>query len=299
MDTIYEYGKLEDKLLRLCRAGEPDFPKIEAVINAGANINAVNKSGECMLHRIYHNCQSHGNHLPEITNIFIRSGFHMQKYGRACLSGLVFSSYDRYIVDTAKIILKAGAQLDEDGRKTVLNSIGTEESYQRCCDKNHACENIFYAFYELVDRATSGRHYLDLVPWQDCVGKTVKSIFADAKATPVLEGKPGGKYAFFGRLYFDCGDSVVMIESNPNIYGCSLPNEERDDPLCLNDTFPNLLGAVITKIKFRHNEYRIETTEYRQPVISVCFDNGQIFRFTTNFGEVPKGFEFNYFEVIE
>lgn len=299
MDSVYEYGKLEDELLRLCKANNPDFAKIEETLLAGADVNAIDNCGECMLLDLYHSRQRQGSHLPEITQLFIQSGFHLEKHARACLSGLVFSSYDRYIFDTAKVILSTGVQLNAEDREAVLDSIGTEESYQRCCEGNHACENIYYAFYESVDRASSGRHFLDMLTWQDCIGKKVLAIFADAQSGPSFEQFPNDQYAIYDRFYFDCGESVVMIEGCPNIYGCALPLEERNNPRDLNSLFPKAVGATISKIEFAHEKLTIGKTGYRQPVIDVYLDNGLCFRFTTNFGEVAKDSEFNYFVVIE
>ena len=199
-----------------------------------------------------------------------------------------------------KLLLLAGALSDDPhSAEAFLGAIGTEESYQRCCCKDHACENFYYALYEMVDRAAKGAPWMDVEIWQDCIGKTVRSICADAKKGPAFERLPGGQYAFYDRLYFDCGDSVIMVEGSPNLYGCALPNEQRRSPVCLDELFPHAIGQRVEAIRFRHNSFEAATASCRQPVITVDFENGVRFRFTTNFGEMPKGSEFNYFEVFE
>ena len=60
MDSVYEFGKHEDKLLRLCKTNNPDFAKIEETLLAGADVNAVDNCGECMLHDLYHSRQRQG-----------------------------------------------------------------------------------------------------------------------------------------------------------------------------------------------------------------------------------------------
>ena len=299
MENTYEFGKLEDKLFRYCRAAEPDFEKIEAVLAAGANVNAVNQNGRNLLSRLYHAKQDHGNYFPAITERFIQAGFDLKRFGRSCIRGLVFSSYDRYIVDTAKVLFRAGVKLTDKELDEILGDIGTEESYQRCCDCDHATENIYYALYEIVSRAGKGMPFEDVVPWQDCIGKTVQAVFADANTDQVISSLSEGRYAITDQLFFDHGDTVTLIEANPNIYGCAMPEVDRYNLKNLGELFSDVIGAKIKGIYFKHHEIKKDNGGYRQPVITISFDNGCRVRFSTNFGEVPEEETRKYFEFLK
>lgn len=298
MENTFEFGKFEDELLECCLLNEPNFEKIEDVLAAGANVNAVNEQDQNLLERFYRANQYNGKYMPAITQRFIRAGFDVDRFGYSCIYGLVFSSYDRYIVDTAKILFHAGLRLTEKELDEILDAIGSEESYQRCCECDHACENIYYTFYELVQRANSGKSFEDVMTWQDCIGKTVRAVYLDANEDKPISILSIGKYAIADQLFFDHGDSVTLIEANPNIYGCAMPESERINPKLLDILFSEIIGAKFKGIFFKHREIKKKKVTYRQPVITVSFDNGQCVRFTTNFGEVPKDKTCTYFEFI-
>ena len=298
MQEPYRFGKKEDRLLRLCRAGKPDFAKIRSAISDGADVNAVSRDGANLLYSIIRGGGCSGKYLPKITEIFISSGFHVKQYGRACLSALVYSTHDRYICDCARLLLSAGPALDGKSGKELLDNIGTEESYQRCCDEDHACENIYYAFYEMVARYTEGRSFRDIVPWKDCIRKTVRAVYAEEGKTPPVSPFADGKMKMETRLLFDCGDSAVIIEGCPNIYGCALDTTQLQHSVDLSELFRTIIGKEIRNIYFRHGEHMEDTKCYRQPIIFVAFGNGEKIRFSTNYGEVAKEQTANFFEII-
>lgn len=300
MDTEYRFGKLEDKLLRLCRAHVPDEEKIRAVIEAGANVNAVDQNGCTLLAAALRNTSAHmGRYFPVLADIFLNAGFDAKRFGLGVVGSLVFSTYDRYVFDTAMLLLKAGANGDESRWEGLLEAIGTEESYQRCCEKDNACENIYYAWYEIVRRASEGERFDDIGVWEDCIGLRIDGIIADANSSPVVSEPEDGTYFFRDQLMLLCGEKTVLIEGNPNIYLCGRPEEdELAHPVDLSQSLSFAVDAVIERIEFEHRECRKGTTSYRQPNIRIFFDNGRALRFSTNFGEVPKEETSNYFEII-
>lgn len=300
MGTEYKFGKLEDKLLRLCRAHVPDMEKIRAVVREGADVNAVDQSGRNLLTAVFsHTGATNGKFFPAIAEEFVGAGFDTARFGLAVMGMLVFSTYDRYIFDASMVLLKAGAGGDEGQWEQLLDAIGTEESYQRCCDEDHACENIYYAWYETVRRASEGKRFDDIGVWEDCIGLRVNGVIADANAGPVVSEMQDGRCFFRDQLILLCGEQAVTIEGNPNIYLCGRPApEDLVQPVDLSVRLPFAVGSVIEKIEFEHKEYREGTTYYRQPNIRVFFDNGRAMLLTTNFGEVPKGETSNYVKIL-
>ena len=49
----YEFGVLEDRIIRLCEAARPDYEAICRQIEDGADVNAVNKYGKTFLSEIF------------------------------------------------------------------------------------------------------------------------------------------------------------------------------------------------------------------------------------------------------
>jgi len=300
MSDVYRFGKLEDKLYRLCSAKQPNWDKINTVLSDGVNVNAQSPNGACLLAEVVDRFAETGEKTLQIAKLFLESGFDSKRFGLSVIGRLIFSTYDRYIFDTAKLMIHAGAVGDDDHWKRLLESIATEESYQRCCDEDHACENIYYAMYELVNRAFKGKRE-DILVWHDCVGKVVDAVYADAKTVPALKLMGGGKYEMVGRILFQCGEHSVVLEGNPNVYGCERISEcDMEHPMNLIEQLPFCVGATITDISFYHTEVedKAKRTSYRQPHIILTFDNGKRLHFTTNFGEVPKGETKEYFEVL-
>ena len=301
MSEVYQFGTLEDELVRLCETDEPNWDAIKALIARGANVNAQDAAKACLLSEVIYYGSESGEKTLQLVKLFLESGFDAKKFGLNVIGTLVFSTYDRYIFDAAKLMIRAGATGDEEQRKALLETIGGEESYQRCCDQDHACENIYYAMYELVDRAFKGKHE-EILVWHDCVGKVVDAVYADAKTAPAIKPMRGRKCEMVGRIIFQCGEHSVVLEGNPNVYGCDRISEgEMEHPMSLADRLPFCVGAKIADISFYHTEVedKKKRCSYRQPHIMLTFDTGKCLHFTTNFGEVPKGKTKEYFEVLK
>ncbi|MCQ2513224.1 MAG: hypothetical protein MJ092_07570 [Lachnospiraceae bacterium] len=295
----YKFGKSEDQLLRLCRANQPDYEKIQQRIYDGVDLNIVGEYGENILTAVYR-YKEHGNNFPIITQLFINSGFDVKKYGLSCVNALVYSSYDKFIFLAAKLLLEAGADGDEKRWDSLLEAIGTEESYQRCCENNHECENIYYALYEIVDRAHKKLPYNDLELWDSFIGCGITSILSFSTTAESIMPIGRNKFSFPDKLYICSEDRVLVIEGNPNIYSRTNPFPEMEIDKCIPvDDLNSILGATVTSISFEHSEVSSGTTTYRQPIIFINLDNKMRVRFSTNFGEVPKGESVTYFEILK
>ena len=294
----YRFGKLEDKLLRLCNANQPDYEKIQQRISEGANVNAISNNGENMLTAIYRN-QVHGDKFPGITQLLLNAGFDAEKYGLNCISALVFSSYDKNIFLAAKLLLEAGADSDEKQWDSLLESIGTEESFQRCCENDHKCENIYYTFYEMVNNAHKKMPYNDINLWDCFIGQKVVTILSPNSNLEIIKPLRSGRYAIPDQLIFCSEDRTLIIEGNPNIYSRANPVPTVDMGKCIPvDELNCVLGSFVTDITFKHSEVSFGTMNYRQPNIYIKLDNGIRIRFSTDFGEVPKENTSTYFEIM-
>ena len=142
----YDYGELEDKLISLLRNGAPDFDAAEALIQQGADINALGKNDdENILSEILFgywqskysdtlsdacddcigshcvDCEYNRNLNPNlgesmcaIIRFFLDHGFDVNKqdgcFGAQCLWELTLSTFDRYMIEATKLLLDAGAK---------------------------------------------------------------------------------------------------------------------------------------------------------------------------------------------
>lgn len=294
----YRFGRLEDRLLRLCRAAQPNPEKIRQCISDGADVNTVNCDGENLLTVVFQT-RTHGEKLPLVTRLLLDAGFDARLHGMGCLSSLVYSPFGRSAFAAAKLLLMAGADGTEEVWQDLLEAIAIEESFQRCGAKDHEGENLSYALYELVDCARRKANYSDLDLWTAFIGQKISAVCAVAWEGEPMEASSDGKNMLPKRLLICSEAKALIIEANPNIYVRANPVPDLDREKCVPvRALDAALGGTVADISFAHGEHRKGMTVYRQPIICVSLDSGACIRFTTNFGEVPEDDAAAYFEVL-
>jgi len=71
-----------------------------------------------------------------------------------------WSSYDRYILDAAKVLLRAGANPNYNkDHYTLLIWVATKASAARCNDNDPVMECLFETMYSILEAAIEGRDY--------------------------------------------------------------------------------------------------------------------------------------------
>lgn len=215
------------------------------------------------------------------------------------LQMLIYRASGRRVFDQAKAILDSGVTADEYAWRGLLGSIGIEESCQRCCTQDHAQENIFYAYYEMIRRKMENRPYDDIGIWPDAIGMRIDACYACAGVFPTLPEMEAGRWIIVDRIVFCAGKRALIVEDGPNVY---LSN--RADALAprykkaLAPYIPGCIGAELTDLSFAENGVLIDRTHCTQPVLTLKFSSGTTLRFSTNFGEVPDEATVTYFEVV-
>lgn len=218
----YGYGDLENQLIDLFCSGTPDFHAAEALIQQGADLNAIGKDDdENILSEILgYGCWSESGdsvsdicincndnhcdyceHDPNLSQtickvicFFLEHGFDVTKrngcFGAQCLWALTLSTFDRYMIDATKILLDAGAKnrtTSPDSGETPWNFIGEEQSFQDTCECNHALANIYEAVYQIYQAIEDGRSYSGIDSYQIAVGKKILKVLAQSNGdTPVF-----------------------------------------------------------------------------------------------------------------
>ncbi len=105
-------GQLERMVIAECVKDVPSFAKIGRLFDMGADPNATNEYGECVLAIVFEGyCCLYGTKLrsgffaPHIVSTFMSYGFNAKKHGLSVVSELQNSSFDRYIRQAIKMIL--------------------------------------------------------------------------------------------------------------------------------------------------------------------------------------------------
>ena len=209
---------------------------------------------------------------------------------------LLYDIYDKASFEQMREYLRAGARAEE--LKGLLESIGIEESYQRCCCGNHAQENLLYALYELVRRASEGKGFEKISYWQDAVGKRVRACYACAETLPAIREAENGRWTIENRLVLCLDENAVVVEGSPNLYLCAdeeaFADMQRQD---ISEQLAAYVGQVIEEVRFRHRTVSGDDKQHVQGNIFLVFASGAALRISTDFGETP-GKACIYFEML-
>ena len=186
----------------------------------------------------------------------------------------------------AKRILECPLSEKPEDYEAALESIGTEESFQRCCEECHEQENLYYAMYEIVDAKMNNRPFEGIFPYYQSLGKKVDRIVYFADKLDFKETPRGTEFnSDFG---FICGDAVIVITSNINILLMNNRAFEEPKTDISESVGEDIIGSTIVDISFEHQNITKDKTRYGQPTIILKFDNGKELRFTHNFGELTN-----------
>ena len=294
-----------DKALQSAIIHSPtDLATAKRLLAEGANINAHDQYGdsiidECLFSAMdlppeCDDCDENScaacetRRTPDLLSIidfFIDNGWDTARYGLRAVSTLVHTTHDRQMLDAAKRILEQPLSDDVKDYESALESIGTEESYQRCCEECHEQENLYFAMYEMVEARMKGKDFCGIHPYCDALGKRVDKIVCFADTIDFVQTPRGTEYA--SDLGFVCADGVIVVTANVNILLmndriCEQPQIDVSDRLG-----DGIVGARIVDVSFEHKKVNGERIIYGQPTVIVKFDSGRAISFTHNFGELP------------
>lgn len=297
---------LEKEFVAACCEVPPNFEKAKELLSSGVDINGKDDYGESFVEQIVLgypqesvlciNCeaetcegclQNDTTYLPKVFEFLISNGWNSKENGCAALSSLVFSTYSKEMFDAAKLICQAGIDWEHSPVEQALSTIGTEESYQRC-EGNHDMENLFYTFYELVERASKNQPFEHIDTYHSAIGLKIDKIVVFGEDTGIGTDELG-RTTFSHDIGLVCGDKTVIIKKDINIL---LMNGLQNMLPCIpgNDLFgTDICERTITKITFKHNQVVKAKVYYGQPVINLHLDDGSVISFTHNYGELPKG----------
>jgi hypothetical protein len=279
---MFDYGfdKLSNKLYEALTAYPPDFKLAQQYINEGADIHARSKNdddenilaqiilgyphvddpGEDLSQEesIAYWRRFDGRYLPEIVHFFLENGFDVtldnQKFGADCLRNLTWSSYDHFILDATKLLLKAGASYsyEDDEHKSVIDWVGTKASVSANVDWNDRDSQLFCTMWDILDAHRSGHDYQSIDSCLCCIGQSIDRIITAGELEyAVVDDKlPNNQLIFCDHdLFFICREKPLRINvySEAAIDPREMPTSHFIDATTL---FPQLIGKMITNIQF-------------------------------------------------
>ena len=222
------------------------------------------------------------NQVKNTVKTLINYSWDIQKYGLKVMHQFIYMSNQKLAFDLMKFFLEFNLGDDKSEYESLLEGIGTEESYQRCCENNHALENLFYTMYEIVNAKMENRSYKNIELYYNAVGMQIDKLLYLGKES--LAPSKEGATEYNDDICFVCGEKILVIRECVNILFINdIINEEYVEiPNLFGD---NIIGSRIVNVSFEHKEIVEGTTHYGQPTIVVSLDSGKKLKFTHNFGE--------------
>lgn len=286
---------LNQKLIKAC--DDANLDEIQKVIISGANPNLLDKYGESIFEHVFiyavdrvedeteisaEEYNEIFNRVKNTVKTLVNYGWNIQKYGLRVMHQFIYMSNQKLAFDLMKFFLAFNLGDEKSEYESLLEGIGTEESYQRCCDNNHVLENILYTMYEIVNAKMENRSYKNIELYYDAIGMKIDKILYLGKESIVPSKAGATKYN--DDICFVCGKKILVIRECVNILFINdITNEEYVE---IPNLFGNnIIGSKIVDVSFEHKEIVDGITHYGQPTIVVSLDSGKKLKFTHNFGE--------------
>ncbi len=218
-----------------------------------------------------------GELLIEAIRHFLACGYDVSANeglnGGLALSALCWSSYDRHVLDAARVLMNAGAPVNfrtvdddpNDEPEGLLGDIGWKLSGAWMADRDFALANILEAYYVMTEANLAGKDYTSIDTYFPCLGKPLTAISA-VKSGNTAAIKSEGTISVFSEPL------VLWFEDKPLVASCYTdfvvnPVYVGDNKANLSDVtavFSSLVGTTLQKIQY------VDTT--------ICyfeFSNGQ------------------------
>lgn len=286
--------ELNEKLVAACDRAWPDLDEIRELVIAGADTNQLNRHGENIFDSsfvdILYHFRDDAKNLPHIVErikatirLLIDNGWDVKKYGLSTMDQFKFSTYDAFTFDLYRFMLQYDPADDSQDYEDVLEGIGTEESFQRCCENDHDLENLFYAIYEMVLAKKERRNYTSIEPYYGATGLLIDKVLYFGDANTLVAKNTFTEYD--ADIGFVCGDKILVLRDSVNILFMNDRGEEVPQ-IDISAAFDRAVGEKIKSISFIHSDIVKDTTHYGQPTIIIELMNGKRIHFTHNFGEI-------------
>lgn len=175
--------EIRKQIIREYGRDNTDWDRLEGLVTElGDAINDKVNPEETLLSELFGDYSyKDGGKLLRLVKLFLRCGYDVRANngfnGGMCLCQLCWASYDRYILDIAKLLLDEGADPFfemEDEDYGVVSCISWKFGYWAVGDLE--CANLFEAYYDLIDAAKKGEDYHCIYTAYKCMDKPLCRI---------------------------------------------------------------------------------------------------------------------------
>ena len=231
-----------------------DWSAVElAVKSLGDSINDKYEEGT-ILSELYMDANTYksGEILTRLTKLFLDNGYDVtandEMNGAECLRNLCWSSYDKYVLHTAEMLLDAGANTrvntDEDDEDGVMDSISWKFGYWNTGDYEAA--NMFVAYYEMVQAERAGEDYHGIRNVDDCIGCAL------TKVELMGRGEKGQEdYSFKDSLILWFGTMPLVVDRSVEFVVNPNKVRKEDNIVDISDSFSSILGKKLVGLKYK------------------------------------------------
>ena len=217
--------------------------------------------------------------MPEVIKHFLINGYDVLANeganGGLVLSALCWSSYDKYVLESAKVLFNAGAPLeykssDEDDEFAgVIGSLEWKIPGAWGPDCDYAMANTLEAYYVMAKAYEAKEEYKDIDSFHKCIGEIVTKVSYSGDVSSLRTIKDTTEFSNNLVMWF--GDYPLVISNYMDMVVNPLFVRKNEDTLSdISKQFDRILGAKLNKIR-----YLDSITCYLE------FDNGYRVMFST------------------
>lgn len=201
--------------------------------------------------------------LADIVRHFLACGYDVTANeglnGGLALQSLLWSSYDRYILDAAKVLMDAGAPANyrtnddepDEEPEGLLGSIGWKLSDAWSVDKDWAFANTLEAYYAMTEAYIAGKDYNAVNTYFTCTGQPLTAVSAIKDGEDSTLKNEGNLSAFSEPLVLWFGDKPLIAGCYTDYVVNPVYVDDKKDVLTnVSSAFSSLIGATLKEVQY-------------------------------------------------
>lgn len=270
-----------DKLTAITETAPVDWAAFDAVLGETEDVNIFDgEYEETLLSEFLMNDAffERGEIMPEAIRRFLACGYDVTanegRNGGLALSSLCWSSYDRYVLDAARLLMKAGAPIlyrtedDEPDEEPsgVLGSIGWKLSGAWSVHSEFDFASVLEAYYVMAKYCLDGKEFDGVDSHFACLGQTLTAV-----SSACAPQKDGALFLYDQPL-------VLWFGAKPLVANCwcefvvdpVYAEEQQQTQKDITPLFSDFIGAALQAVEYLN----ADTCRLR-------FSNGRSLLFTT------------------
>ncbi len=180
MEYIKTYNKEEKEIYDICCSDNVDYNRIDYLLKNGASANAVeiikydnqeeNEEDlllvQCWLDgQVNRRYDEEGKQIEtdpdfciKLLKIFMDNGLDIDRYVNHIFRNIQFTYDDKNYIEMTKLILNKLKNRSSLDLEETLEGIGSEESYNNCCEVDHRYANVLSTIYEMIEKYSEGNN---------------------------------------------------------------------------------------------------------------------------------------------